>query len=48
MYDAKIVNVNFNPKFNRKTDVLQIRYPKNGALAQELQRIYAASLKRAI
>lgn len=43
MYDAKIVNVNFNPKFNRRTDVLQIRYPKNGALAQELQRIYAAS-----
>ena len=24
-YDAKVVNVNFDKKFNRKTDVIQIR-----------------------
>lgn len=42
-YDAKVVNVNYSQKYQRKHDVMQIRYPKNGGLAQELQRIYAAS-----
>ena len=30
-YDAKIVNVNFDPKFKRKNDTLQIRYNKDFA-----------------
>lgn len=42
-YDAKVVNVNFDKKFNRKTDVIQIRYPRNGDLARELQQIFASS-----
>lgn len=36
-YQAVIHNVNFNEKFNRKQDVLQIRYSKNGDFAQSLQ-----------
>lgn len=43
MYDAKVVNVNYNQKYHRKHDVLQIRYPKNGDLARELQKLYASS-----
>ncbi len=43
VYDAKVVNVNYSQKYQRKNDVLQIRYPKNGELAQELQRIFFAS-----
>lgn len=43
MYDAKVVNVNYNQKYHRKHDVLQIRYPKNGELARELQKLYASS-----
>ena len=43
MYDAKVVNVNYSQKYQRKHDVLQIRYPKNGELAGELQKIYASS-----
>ena len=42
-YDAKVVNVNHSSKYQRKHDVLQIRYPKNGDLAQELQRIFYGS-----
>ena len=42
-YDAKVVNVNYNLKYQRKHDVLQIRYPKNGELARELQKLYASS-----
>lgn len=43
VYDAKVVNVNYNQKYQRKHDVLQIRYPKNGDLARELQKLYASS-----
>ncbi len=42
-YAAKVVNVNYSNKYQRKHDVLQIRYPKNGELAQELQKIYMSS-----
>ena len=43
MYDAKVVNVNYSQKYQRKHDVLQIRYLKNGELARELQKIYVSS-----
>ena len=42
-YKAKITNVNFNPKFNRKKDTLQIRYSKNGDLAKALQGYFLRS-----
>jgi len=42
-YKAKITNVNFNPKFNRKKDTLQIRYNKNGDLAKALQGYFLKS-----
>ena len=42
-YKAKITNVNFSPKFNRKKDTLQIRYSKNGDLAKALQGYFVRS-----
>lgn len=42
-YKAKITNVNFDPKFNRKKDTLQIRYSKNGDLAKALQGYFSKS-----
>ena len=42
-YKAFIRNVNFGLKFNRKKDILQIRYPKNGELAQALQACFMKS-----
>jgi len=36
-YSAQIRNVNFDQKFNRKNDILQIRYSRNGSLAKVLQ-----------
>ena len=42
-YKAKIVNVNFDPKFHRKKDTLQIRYSKNGELAKALQACFYRS-----
>jgi len=42
-YEAIIRNVNINEKFNRKKDVLQIRYQRNGELAKKLQSIYYQS-----
>lgn len=36
-YEAKVTNVNFDKKFNRKKDTLQIRYARNGDLAKALQ-----------
>lgn len=42
-YKAKITNVNFDPKFKRKKDTLQIRYSKNGELAKALQMYFAKS-----
>jgi len=42
-YKANVVNVNYSSKFIRNSDVLQIRYPKNGELAKELQGIFLKS-----
>lgn len=42
-YNAKITNVNFDPKFKRKKDTLQIRYSKNGELARMLQMYFEKS-----
>ncbi len=42
-YKAKITNVNFDPKFKRKKDTLQIRYSKNGELARALQAYFLKS-----
>lgn len=43
LYKAKITNVNFNPKFKRKKDTLQIRYFKSGELAKALQACFSKS-----
>lgn len=40
-YKAKITNVNYNPKFNRKKDTLQIRHSK--VLASFLQNTFSKS-----
>ena len=42
-YEAKIVNVNFDPKFRRKKDILQIRYRRDGELAKALQACFHKS-----
>lgn len=42
-YKAKITNVNFDSKFKRKKDTLQIRYSKNGELAKALQVYFSKS-----
>lgn len=42
-YKAQIRNVNFDPKFKRKKDTLQIRYSKNGELAKALQTYFSKS-----
>lgn len=42
-YKAQIRNVNFNPKFNRKNDTLQIRYPREGELSQALRGCFYRS-----
>lgn len=42
-YKAKITNVNFNPKFKRKKDTLQIRYSKNSNLSRALQKYFFKS-----
>ena len=42
-YDASITNVKFQEKWNHKSDILQIRYPKNGDLAQALQGLFSKS-----
>ena len=42
-YSATIRNVNFDSKFNRKKDTLQIRYSRNGELAKALQTIFCVS-----
>ena len=43
VYDARVRNVNFDPKWNRKTDIIQIRYPKNGELSRALQNHFQRS-----
>ena len=42
-YGAQIRNVDFDPRFKRKKDTLQIRYPKNGELAQALRLCFSKS-----
>ena len=42
-YKAKITNVNFDQRFNRKKDTLQIRYARNGELAKTLQTCFSKS-----
>lgn len=42
-YKAQIRNVNFDKRFNRKKDTLQIRYSKNGELAQALRLHFSKS-----
>ena len=42
-YKAKINNVNFGEKYNRKEDTLQIRYSRNGELANEMKRLFYKS-----
>lgn len=42
-YKASIRNVNFQEKWNHKSDILQIRYAKNGDLAQALQAMFSKS-----
>ena len=42
-YKARIINVNFAPRFNRKKDTLQIRYSKNGELSKVLKGYFLRS-----
>lgn len=42
-YDALIRNEKFDEKWNHKSDILQIRYTRNGDLAQALQATFAKS-----
>jgi len=42
-YKAKITNVNFAAKFNRKKDALQIRYSPNGELSNVLKSYFIKS-----
>lgn len=42
-YKAKVVNVNYDFKFNRKNDTFQIRYSRNGDLAKAFQNIFSSS-----
>jgi len=42
-YRAKIRNVNFDSRFKRKNDTLQIRYPRNGELSQALKACFFKS-----
>lgn len=44
-YKAKITNVNFDARHNRKNATLQIRYPKNGELANALKCSFPKSYK---
>lgn len=42
-YKAEVRNVKFDKKFNRKSDTLQIRYPRDGELANALKGIFSKS-----
>ena len=42
-YEAKIVNMDFDPRFRRKKDTLQIRYRRDGELARALQACFFRS-----
>lgn len=42
-YNAKVVNVNFDPKWKRKKDTFQIRYTREGELSKTLQSVFVKS-----
>ena len=44
-YQASIINIDYSKKFNRKSDIFQIRYAKNGELAQALQKRFMSSYR---
>ena len=44
-YDASIINIDYSKKFNRKSDIFQIRYAANGELAQALQKCFMSSYR---
>lgn len=44
-YKAQIRNVNFDARFKRKKDTLQIRYSRDGELARTLQTCFSKSYK---
>lgn len=44
-YKAQIRNVNFDARFKRVKDTLQIRYPRNGELAKALQASFMQSYR---
>lgn len=44
-YDASIINIDYSKKFNRKSDIFQIRYAANGELAQALQKCFMSSFR---
>jgi hypothetical protein len=45
VYEARITNLNIDQRHNRKKDIMQIRYPKNGDLANALKIAFAQSFK---
>ncbi len=44
-YKASIINIDYSKKFNRKSDIFQIRYSRNGELAQALQKRFMSSYR---
>lgn len=44
-YKASIINIDYSKKFNRKSDIFQIRYARNGELAQALQKRFMSSYR---
>ena len=44
-YQASIINIDYSKKFNRKSDIFQIRYARNGELAQALQKRFMSSYR---
>ena len=44
-YKAKITNLNIDQKHNRKTDIMQIRYAKDGDMANALKATFFQSYK---
>ena len=44
-YNATIRNINYSKKFNRKSDIFQIRYAEDGDLAQALQKYFMSSYR---
>lgn len=44
-YNATIRNINYSKKFNRKSDIFQVRYAEDGDLAQALQKYFMSSYR---